>query len=406
MIDFCRRSSVALLLIGGLSMLCACGPSSSEKAAAAPDPAPTLVSTVEVKSMALPRIQELPGRLVSTRVAEVRAQISGIVLQRAFVEGSHVEQGDVLFRINPAVYKAELDSRAAALDRAEATRIQAAKQSERTQVLLEKQATSNAQGDVSVATLRQAEADVASAKAQLERAQINLDYTIVRAPISGRIGRALVSEGALVGQSEPTHLATIQQIDPIYVDFTQSVSDPTFMGASESSADTEVRLICGDGTLYPEVGRFLFSDVSVDPGHRAGDPAGAVRQPAGGAVAGNLCPGAVHPRHRRQGDRGPAASHSAQQCRRSAGLRRRCRRQDRAEAVAHRPADRPGLGCRGGLVAGRDRRGRGLPEDPARRGGEIGPLGRSVVPKASREALSISMRRAPPCGRTSFGRPS
>jgi membrane fusion protein (multidrug efflux system) len=266
MIDFCRRSSVALLLIGGLSMLCACGPSSSEKAAAAPDPAPTLVSTVEVKSMALPRIQELPGRLVSTRVAEVRAQISGIVLQRAFVEGSHVEQGDVLFRINPAVYKAELDSRAAALDRAEATRIQAAKQSERTQVLLEKQATSNAQGDVSVATLRQAEADVASAKAQLERAQINLDYTIVRAPISGRIGRALVSEGALVGQSEPTHLATIQQIDPIYVDFTQSVSDPTFMGASESSADTEVRLICGDGTLYPEVGRFLFSDVSVDPG--------------------------------------------------------------------------------------------------------------------------------------------
>ena len=216
--------------------------------------------------MALPRVQEFPGRLVSTRVAEVRAQISGIVLQRAFVEGSHVEQGDVLFRINPAVYKAELDSRAAALDRAEATRIQAAKQSERTQVLLEKQATSNAQGDVSVATLRQAEADVASAKAQLERAQINLDYTIVRAPISGRIGRALVSEGALVGQSEPTHLATIQQIDPIYVDFTQSVSDPTFMGASESSANTEVRLICGDGTLYPEVGRFLFSDVSVDPG--------------------------------------------------------------------------------------------------------------------------------------------
>lgn len=261
-----RRSFVALLLLAQLPLLSACGPSSSDKAAASAE-APPIVSTVKVAATSLPRIQEFPGRLASTRVSEVRAQVSGIVLERAFVEGSDVAQGDTLFRINAAVYQAEVESRAAAVDRAEATRVQAARQSERTQLLLDRQATSTAQNDVSVAALKQAEADVASAKAQLDRARINLDFATVRAPIAGRIGRALVTEGALVGQNEPTHLATIQQIDPIYVDFTQSVSDPGFLpGRANSVSSAEVRLIRGDGSIDDNVGQLLFSDVSVDPG--------------------------------------------------------------------------------------------------------------------------------------------
>jgi membrane fusion protein, multidrug efflux system len=242
-----------------------CKPAATDPGAAqAPPPD---VSTVTVVATTVPRMLDLPGRLASTRVAEVRAQVSGIIQERAFAEGSLVAKGDVLFRIDPAVYRAEVDAKAAALARAEATRVQAQRQSERTETLVERQAASTAQQDIALATLRQAEADVASAKAQLARARIDLDYATVRAPIAGRIGRALVTEGALVAQADATKLAIIQQIDPIFADFNAAASDPSpLAGRAAEGEGIPVRLVQPDGSLYPDAGRLLFSDVSVDPG--------------------------------------------------------------------------------------------------------------------------------------------
>ncbi|WP_437871776.1 efflux RND transporter periplasmic adaptor subunit [Methylorubrum extorquens] len=258
-----RRLAVILLLLCGLPG--ACKP--ANEAAAPAEAAPPEVATAAVEAVTVPRTLDLPGRLASTRVAEVRAQVSGIIQERAFEEGSLVRKGDVLFRIDPAIYRAEVDARTAGLARAEATRVQALKQSERTETLLEKQAASTAQHDIAIATLRQAEADVASAKAQLARARIDLDYATVRAPIAGRIGRALVTEGALVGQGDATRLALIQQVDPIYADFNAAASDPSRLAERASGKEeTEVRLVLPDGSLHADAGRLLFTDVSVDPG--------------------------------------------------------------------------------------------------------------------------------------------
>ncbi|MCJ2047191.1 efflux RND transporter periplasmic adaptor subunit [Methylobacterium sp. J-078] len=244
-----------------------CKPSATDPTTAGAETPPMDVSTVTVAATTVPRMLDLPGRLASTRVAEVRAQVSGIIQERAFEEGSLVRKGDVLFRIDPAIYRAEVDARIAAVAKAEATRIQALKQSERTETLLERQAASTAQSDIAVATLRQAEADVASAKAQLARARIDLDFATVRAPIDGRIGRALITEGALVNQSDATKLAVIQQIDPIFADFNASASDPgRLVERAAGKEATEVRLVQTDGGLYPTAGRLLFTDVSVDPG--------------------------------------------------------------------------------------------------------------------------------------------
>ncbi|KQO56578.1 efflux RND transporter periplasmic adaptor subunit [Methylobacterium sp. CM6241] len=266
--DHRRPVIVRLVLPFLMAMtLTGCKPEASNPAAPAAEMSSMDVSTVVAATATVPRTLDLPGRLVSTRVAEVRAQVSGIIQQRTFEEGSLVRKGDVLFRIDPAVYKAEVDVRTAAVARAEATRTQALRQSERTETLLEKQAASTAQHDIAIATLRQAEADVASAKAQLARARIDLDYATVRAPIGGRIGRALVTEGALVGQAEVTKLALIQQVDPIYADFNATASDPSLLveraGGTEA---TEVRLVLPNGSLHADAGRLLFTDVSVDPG--------------------------------------------------------------------------------------------------------------------------------------------
>jgi membrane fusion protein (multidrug efflux system) len=247
--------------------LTGCKPAANDPAATAAEAPPMDVSVATAEPATVPRTYDLPGRLASTRVAEVRAQVSGIIRERTFEEGSLVRKNDVLFRIDPAIYKAEVDAKAAALARAEATRVQASKQSERTATLLERQAASTAQHDIAIASLRQAEADVASAKAQLDRAKIDLDYATVRAPIAGRIGRALVTEGALVGQGDATKLAVIQQIDPIFADFNASASDPDALAErAAGKQETDVRLVRADGTLHPDAGRLLFTDVSVDPG--------------------------------------------------------------------------------------------------------------------------------------------
>jgi len=240
------------------------------------DPAPAAEAAMEVSTaiaaaVEAPRTVDLPGRLSSTRVAEVRAQVSGIIQERAFKEGARVAEGDVLFRIDPSIYQAEVDAKTAAVARAEANRIQALKQAERADALLEKRAASTAQHDMATATLQQAEADVASAKAQLARAKIDLDHATVRAPIAGRIGRALATEGSLA-QGDANRLAVIQQIDPIYADFSADAAEVGQLmdrAATDRAADaaaTEVRLVGADGAPRPGAGKLLFSDVSVDAG--------------------------------------------------------------------------------------------------------------------------------------------
>ena len=262
-----RPHPVAATVVAGLVVLtlAGCERGADGKAAQGADAGLPTVSTAVVEAATVPRTLDLPGRLASTRVAEVRAQVAGIIRERTFEEGSFVRKGDVLVRIDPAVYRAEVDAKSAALDRAEATRVQALRQSERTATLLERQAASTAQHDMTTAALRQAEADVASAKAQLARARIDLDYATVRAPIAGRIGRAMVTEGALVGQGEATKLALIQQVDPIFADFNAPASDPGSL-AARGTEGAEVRLVLPDGSLHAAAGRLLFTDVSVDPG--------------------------------------------------------------------------------------------------------------------------------------------
>ena len=239
--------------------------------AAAPRPQ---VSVVTLQPSSRPYIRELPGRIAPTRVAEVRARVAGIVLERSFQQGVDVKAGDVLYRIDPVRFQVELDAAEAALAKAQAVHDQAEQQAKRVEKLISGQAASQAQYEIAVATFRQAQADVAARKADVARVKLDLDYTSVRSPINGRIGRALVTEGALVGQGEATHLATVHQLDPVYADFTQSAGDLQQLRRDLESGALEqvepdaakVRLVLDDGTLYPLAGKLLFSDASVDPG--------------------------------------------------------------------------------------------------------------------------------------------
>jgi len=239
--------------------------------AAAPRPQ---VSVVTLQPSSRPYIRELPGRIAPTRVAEVRARVAGIVLERSFQQGADVKAGEVLYRIDPVRFQVELDAAEAALAKAQAVHDQAEQQAKRVEKLISGQAASQAQYEIAVATFRQAQADVAARKADVARVRLDLDYTSVRSPINGRIGRALVTEGALVGQGEATHLATVHQLDPVYADFTQSAGDLQQLRRDLESGALEqvepdaakVRLVLDDGTLYPLAGKLLFSDASVDPG--------------------------------------------------------------------------------------------------------------------------------------------
>jgi membrane fusion protein, multidrug efflux system len=235
--------------------------------------APPQVSVITLQPSPRPYVRELPGRIAPTRVAEVRARVAGIVLERSFQQGADVKAGDVLYRIDPVRFEVELQAAEAALAKAQAVLEQAELQAKRVERLAAGQAASQAQHEVAVATFRQAQADVAARKAEVARAKLDLDYTNVRSPISGRIGRALVTEGALVGQGEATHLATVQQLDPVYADFTQSAGELQQLRRDLESGELEqvepdaakVRLVLDNGALYPYPGRLLFSDASVDP---------------------------------------------------------------------------------------------------------------------------------------------
>jgi membrane fusion protein (multidrug efflux system) len=233
---------------------------------------PPEVSVVTVTPGQLALTSELPGRLEAVRSAEVRARVAGTVLKRVFREGSDVKAGDVLFQIDPRPFKAAADNAAAALARAEASRDQTRAQAERAESLIGRKLISQQDYDTAQANFHQAQADVAAARATLELHRLNLALATVRAPISGRIGRALVTEGALVGQGEPTPLALIQQLDPIYANFSQSSVDVLKLRQAMESGrlkrvggQAEATLVLEDGSEYPQKGRLLFSDLAVDP---------------------------------------------------------------------------------------------------------------------------------------------
>ncbi len=267
-----KLRSLKLSLGLGLALLGGCGPGSGGAPAAAPPPAEVGVVQVTPGTVAL--VTELPGRTEAARVAQVRARAAGILLQRLFREGSDVKAGQPLFQIDAAPYRAALASAQATLARADANAAAARAQAARYKPLVEANAVSQQEFVAAVAAQKQAEADVAAGRAAVQTAQINLGYATVTAPISGRIGRALVTEGALVGQGEATQLALIQQIDTLYVNFTQSAAEVLRLRAAIAGgklqsaggpASAEVAIVLEDGSVYPRRGKLLFTDLSVDP---------------------------------------------------------------------------------------------------------------------------------------------
>lgn len=257
--------SIALLALAGCS----------KEAPQGPPPGKPKVGVVTLKTEQVTLTTELPGRVAALRIAEVRPQVSGIVQKRLFVEGGEVKQGQQLYQIDPALYEADVNSRRAALARAEAASRTAAVLAQRYKPLAETRAVSRQTFDDAVSQREQTQADVASAKAALETARINLVYTKVLAPIGGLIGRSAVTEGALVTANQANALATVQQIDPIYVDVTQSsvqllrLQEDVATGRikrANDSGDAAVSLTMEDGTEYAQAGVLKFSEVTVDPG--------------------------------------------------------------------------------------------------------------------------------------------
>jgi membrane fusion protein (multidrug efflux system) len=265
-----RHLVSAASLAGLLSLLTACNRQAATPPA--PPPAEVTVQTVQPERVAV--TNESPGRLNAVRVAQVRARVAGILLKRTFTEGTDVKEGDKLFEIDPAPFAATAQSAKAAVAKAEANAKQTELLAERYKGLIDLEAVSKQEYDNAQAASAQAQADVQAAKAALSNAELNLGYATVTAPISGRIGRALVTEGALVGQNESTQLAQIQQLDPIYFDFTQSTTDLLKMRRAIAQGkvkliapDTaQVTLLLEDGTKYAQPGKMLFSDVAVDTG--------------------------------------------------------------------------------------------------------------------------------------------
>ena len=238
---------------------------------AAPSAPEVTVLTVKPQSVVIKTV--LPGRTAPTVIAEVRPQVTGIVQSRAFNEGAEVKAGSTLYRLDPATYQTAYDSARAAVAKAEASVQTARRNLARAKELFEIKFVSQQAYDDAATTLNQSEADLAGAKAAAEAARINLGYTNVVAPISGRIGRSTVTAGALVTANQSTPLATIQQMNPMYVDITQSSNEALRLRRAMASGELKrarddaarVTLQLEDGTSYPHEGTLQFSDVTVDP---------------------------------------------------------------------------------------------------------------------------------------------
>lgn len=268
-----HKGACALGVAAAIVLLAACG---KKEAPAAPAPAqmpPPEVGVVVATPGEIGLTTELPGRIEASRVAQVRARAAGILQERLFREGSDVKAGQLLFRIDQAPYAAAAQSARASLAKAEANLAQARAQVDRYRPLVSANAISRQDFVNAEAAQKQAQADVEAGKAAVRAAEINLGYASVTSPISGRIGRALVTEGALVGQGEATALAVVQQIDPVYVNFTQSANEAFQLrraleagqlrranGGSAASVD----ILLSDGTTHSHPGRLLFTDLSVD----------------------------------------------------------------------------------------------------------------------------------------------
>ena len=274
MIQICPSARIFTRSVIAVAALCAmagCGNSNPSAQAQGAGMPPPEVSVVTVAPGAVALTTELPGRLQATRTAQVRARVEGIVQKRVFREGSDVKAGELLFRIDPAPLVANVQSAQAAVAKAEADAAQSGAKAERFQKLGAQGIVSKQDLEDAVARAHQSQADVASAKAALTKAKLDLNYASVTAPISGHIGRALVTEGALVGKGEATQLAVIEQIDPVFVNFTQSSTEFSRIkraieaGRLKTGAQV-VKLVLEDGTEYPQPGKLLFSDLTVDPG--------------------------------------------------------------------------------------------------------------------------------------------
>ncbi|MGQ8879852.1 efflux RND transporter periplasmic adaptor subunit [Delftia sp. NA_296.1] len=267
-----RGLPLAALVLAALAALAAgCG--RNEAPAAAGDALP-VVQAVTVQPAPLALSSELPGRIEPVRVAEVRARVAGIVLRRHFEEGADVRAGQVLFQIDPAPLRAALSRAQGQLASAEAALLDARAVVGRNAPLVAQEAVSRQDFEAMQARLQAAQAARQSAQAEVQAAALNLEYATVRAPIAGRIGRALVTEGALVGQGEATPMALVQQLDPVYADFQQSVAEAQRLRAALAEGrlaqtagkdGTPVSLKV-DGTGLQRTGRLLFSDVTVDRG--------------------------------------------------------------------------------------------------------------------------------------------
>ncbi|WP_020682840.1 efflux RND transporter periplasmic adaptor subunit [Marinobacterium rhizophilum] len=235
-------------------------------------PMPTEVDVVTLNSQPVSLTTELSGRTSAYRIAEVRPQVSGIIRERLFSEGSDVKAGQVLYRIDPASYKAEVAIADAALAKARAAESSARLKAQRYAELVKVNAISTQDHDDAQASLKQQQAEIASAQAQLDAARINLAYTEIKAPIDGRIGKSAITEGALVTAEQSTALASIQQLNPLYVDMRQSttellrlkrsLADGSLVTVADNKA--EITLLLEDGSAYEQKGLLQFADVSVD----------------------------------------------------------------------------------------------------------------------------------------------
>ncbi len=262
------RLATAGLLTAGL-LLSGCG----KKPAGPPPSGPPEVGVITIQPQRVAITTELSGRTSACLVAEVRPQVSGIIQKRVFTEGSDVKAGQVLYQIDPATYQAAFASAKAAESRAEANIIPARLKEERYKDLVKIKAVSQQDYENAYASLKQAEADVASAKAAVDTARINLAYTKIKAPISGRIGRSTVTDGALVTANQTAALATIQQLSSMFVDVTQSSAELLRLQQSLSSGQlksggaskTRIKLLLENGAAYPQEGTLKFSEATVDP---------------------------------------------------------------------------------------------------------------------------------------------
>jgi membrane fusion protein (multidrug efflux system) len=248
-------------------LLSACGRGGPQQGGGPPE-----VGVVTVRTEAVPLVTELSGRTQAFLVAEVRPQVGGVIKARLFTEGSYVKSGQPLYQIDPATYRASLDSARAGLAQAQAAYAAAKLKADRYKELVALNAVSKQDNDDAQAGAQQAAANVQAQRAAVQQAQINLDYTRVAAPISGRIGKSSVTPGALVTANQEDALATVQDLDRIYVDVTQSTADLLRLrraldtGRVGESPSTSVTLVLEDGATYAHTGVLQFSDVSVDEG--------------------------------------------------------------------------------------------------------------------------------------------